>query len=147
MVHYLCYISTEQLAFKEDDLIKLLSVCRKNNRIHNITGLLLYFEGHFIQFIEGDKETVQSLFKKISRDNRHKSVFKITESKSKERKFGNWSMSFPTLNKDKVVGLPAYKPFEKEIVFRGFDVKDNHPGLVLMRSFMTQSKRKQVQYL
>ncbi|NAS29749.1 hypothetical protein GTQ40_02090 [Flavobacteriaceae bacterium R38] len=146
MVHYLCYISSERRELKEEDLVELLSGCRKYNIENNITGLMLYFEGHFVEFMEGDKEAVHARFKNISSDKRHKSVFKITESSIEKRKFSNWTMSFPSLNKDRLRKIFGYRPFEKEIVLDDFSPDDSHPGLVLVRSFMIQSKRKQLQY-
>ena len=145
MVHYLCFISSESTEFKEDNLIELLNYCKKNNKENNITGLLLYFEGHFVEFLEGDKEIIQEMYKKISLDKRHKSVFKITESSNEERKFSDWTMSFPSLNKGKLSKLFGYRPFETEIVLGNFHPDDNHPGIILLRSFMVQSKRKQLQ--
>lgn len=146
MVYYLCYISSQKSILREKDLIELLSESRKKYKENNITGLLLYFEGHFVEFLEGDKDTVQSIFKKTTSDKRHKSVFKITESITDQRKFTNWSMSFPSLNKSKLSKLFGYKPFEIETILSEFSEEDNHPGLVLLRSFIKQSKRKQLQY-
>jgi len=146
MVHYLCYISSEKKELKEEDLVRLLSGCREYNQNNDITGVMLYFEGHFVEFMEGEKEALHARFKGISSDKRHKSVFKITESSTEKRKFSNWTMSFPSLNKNKLKKILGYRPFDKEIVLDDFSPEDSHPGLVLVRSFMIQSKRKQLQY-
>ncbi len=147
MVYYLCYICSEKVNLKEENLIEMLSSSRKFNKDNNITGLLLYFEGHLVEFMEGDKEVIKEHFKKVSINSKYKSVFKITESNTEKRKFTNWTMSFPSLNKNKLSKIVGYRPFEKEIVLSDFSTDDNHPGLVLLRSFMKQSKRKQLQYL
>ena len=147
MVHYLCYISSEKIALEENDLLEMLFEYRKKYEEHSITGILLYFEGHFVELIEGDKEIIRSAFRKTNADKRHKAVFKITESEAEERKFSSWSMAFPSLNRSKLGKVYSYKPFEIDTVLGEFEENDNHPGIVLLRSFMKQSKRKQLQYL
>ncbi len=52
----------------------MLEKARENNSRDNITGCLLYYEGEFIQYLEGNQVKVLTLFDKINADKRHKDV-------------------------------------------------------------------------
>ncbi len=56
----------------EDALNALLDEARTSNAQHNITGLLLYVEGHFAQVIEGNADDITQLSENIKRDDRHR---------------------------------------------------------------------------
>lgn len=74
----------------EINLILLASI--RNNRALNITGALVFYNGWFLQVLEGSKCGVNEVFKKILLDSRHIDVEVISERAVASRKFGNWSM-------------------------------------------------------
>jgi hypothetical protein len=59
--------------------------------------MLAYSNGNFLQVIEGEEATVDTLFNKISLDPRHKRVFVIVKEPITSRSFGDWSMGFEAL--------------------------------------------------
>ncbi|WP_171493768.1 BLUF domain-containing protein, partial [Acinetobacter seifertii] len=58
-----------------------------------------YGNGYFLQYIEGEKELVKSLFyKSIFRDVRHQNCKIIFLESLEHRLFKNWSMRFAPVN-------------------------------------------------
>src|SRR5688572_12980573 len=74
----LLYVSTSIKLFSEEELLEMLKVSRDNNKALDITGLLLYKGGNFMQVLEGPDEVVNSLYEKIKIDPRHKDVTVIS---------------------------------------------------------------------
>ncbi len=91
------YVSTAAESFKEEELEKILEVSRRKNAALGITGLLLYKDGTFMQFLEGPKEPVLKLLSVIRDDPRHHSMIVISQEEHREREFESWSMAFERL--------------------------------------------------
>lgn len=64
------------------------------NAEHNITGLLLCSEGHFVQLLEGAEADVQALFTLIKTDRRHKQIQMVSQGAVRQRHFAQWNMGF-----------------------------------------------------
>lgn len=83
-----------------DDVIDdIIETAKKNNSEHDITGVLFFLDGHFLQIIEGEEGELRSLMKSIEQDNRHKNVKYLMDREEKERGFGNWKMDSIQLGK------------------------------------------------
>lgn len=54
----LIYGSSSTDRFSEADLVPLLQQAREKNQRLNVTGMLLYRDGNFLQVLEGERETV-----------------------------------------------------------------------------------------
>jgi hypothetical protein len=93
-LYHLVYLSTTTNAFSEDDLTDILAASRRNNPERDITGMLLYSEGGFIQVLEGPKEHVLDLYERIEQDPRHSSTVMLAEGSIEERSFSEWEMGF-----------------------------------------------------
>ena len=107
----LIYVSSAVELFSKADLVSLLDVSRRNNSLSDITGLLLYKDGNFMQMIEGDDARVHDLQAKISRDRRHEGLITLLEKRITERRFNDWSMGFKNLTDPDVRALPGYNEF------------------------------------
>ena len=95
-VHQLIYVSLAQKKMLKSDLYIILRKARKNNEHSDVTGLLVYSDEYFIQVLEGKKEVVKNLFKKISEDTRHSDIQILEERETSERAFLNWKMAYST---------------------------------------------------
>ena len=93
-MHYLIYISTSIKLMDDAQLESLLQTCRLNNQKLNVTGMLLYKSGNFMQMLEGDKTTIFNLLNHIKKDSRHKDIYKIMDGEINQRSFNDWSMGF-----------------------------------------------------
>jgi hypothetical protein len=91
---HLVYVSSAIREMSDDDLLEILNTAREFNKAQNISGVLLYRDGFFIQVLEGDYAKVQALFEGISQDSRHQNVIKLYHEAIEQRKFGQWAMGF-----------------------------------------------------
>jgi hypothetical protein len=76
-----------------------------HNAAHNITGYLLYIDGYFIQYIEGNSDVIKNLYLKICLDPRHKLISLLSYTGISTRAFQSWQKVF-TLNRHEVSDLP-----------------------------------------
>jgi CheY-like chemotaxis protein len=77
------------------DVMDILKVARRINKELEITGVLLYNGGWWLQVLEGSFSAVTSLFfDHIQKDKRHKNVTLLVLDPSTERQFANWDMGF-----------------------------------------------------
>jgi len=97
MLHELLYTSAARNPMSTEDLMALLKHAREKNARLQITGLLVYHNGEFMQLIEGEKEIVQSLWKTIRLDDRHIAARIVYDGPIKERGFAEWTMGFRDL--------------------------------------------------
>ena len=107
----LLYVSTSIKLFSEEELLEMLKVSRDNNKALDITGLLLYKGGNFMQVLEGPDEVVNSLYEKIKLDPRHKDVTVISSEQIPARQFPAWEMAFQNLDNPAVKDEPGYSQF------------------------------------
>lgn len=92
-VHHLLYRSRAVQAFTAADLTVLQEESLAWNAAHDITGLLCYSDGHFVQVLEGSAEHVHTLFAKIQQDRRHYQVQALSDRASDRRWFADWRMA------------------------------------------------------
>ena len=72
----------------------IIASSKANNPEEDITGCLLSGSNSFLQLLEGPAESINTLYSKISRDNRHKNVITLCDEKNVERLFLSWSMKW-----------------------------------------------------
>ena len=112
-VFQLIYISAANHNFTEEELESLLRAARENNQSLNITGMLLFHEGSFIQALEGDKVSVEALYRKIGTDKRHEETRVLYRGDAPDRDFKNWSMGFYRSNQSSTANLEGFHQFLK----------------------------------
>lgn len=105
---FTAYASSAAIMPSERQLLDMLAVARTNNLRDDITGLLLYRGGSFLQALEGPEAAVRETMRRISLDTRHRAVMLLYEGTHDHRLFGEWSMAFEEV--------------------KGID-EDQHPGL------------------
>ncbi len=107
----LIYGSSAPTDMTEQDLLAILKKSRDNNRARNITGLLLFKSGNFLQVLEGEEDAVMDLYRTIQKDSRHSNIITVANRKIKERDFGDWQMAFVNLNSVNPADVPGYSEF------------------------------------
>lgn len=88
----LMYISTLTVPLDNKLLQAIQGKAILNNQQNEITGILLYGKGQFLQVLEGDVAEVSSLFAKIYADPRHDNITCLHFGPASERHFPSWSM-------------------------------------------------------
>jgi Sensors of blue-light using FAD len=94
----LIYASRATADFHEHEIPELLKQVRVANAKHEITGMLLYIGGSFLQVLEGQPAMVEAVFGKILQDKRHAQITLIAKASILEREFEGWTMSHKTLD-------------------------------------------------
>lgn len=94
-IKQLVYISKATVPFTTDSLKELTEVANVNNEKLNVTGCMVYASGYFLQLLEGSAESVDILYRKIEKDDRHKGTKLLLESRVDEdrRLFDKWFMT------------------------------------------------------
>ncbi len=93
------YTSSARSRHMPPDEVKAILRCFAHQQYHmGITGLLLYRDGSFAQFLEGPADAVDSLYDRIERDPRHHGVIRVLRQPVTKRDFRQWSMAFRDLD-------------------------------------------------
>lgn len=88
------YTSAATCAISNKDLTQILDVARRNNHSVNVSGILVFSEGSFLQVLEGPRIAVEAIYGRIATDPRHESTSVVRKQIIEEREFGEWSMAY-----------------------------------------------------
>jgi Sensors of blue-light using FAD len=88
----LVYRSRAACAFSEAELHTLLQVAQARNRAESVTGLLIYDEGCFFQWLEGPAHGLSRVWRSIRRDPRHTDIEIVGDMPTPMRFFGDWAL-------------------------------------------------------
>jgi hypothetical protein len=108
---YEVYASSAVRPFSNEELIELLEKSRAKNHELNVTGMLLYKDGNFMQVLEGEESVVLALMAVIARDPRHRGLLRLTRGYTDDRQFPTWSMGFRNLDSPEVRSLEGFTEF------------------------------------
>jgi FAD-dependent sensor of blue light len=108
---HLIYASRASPQFSEQGIPALLEKARLNNSQHAVTGMLLYIDGSFFQVVEGPRDTVAALFKRIGADPRHQLVTHIISEPISRRSFGDWTMGYQAISLSQAGSLTGENDF------------------------------------
>jgi hypothetical protein len=116
-LYKLIYTSSRRPNCDADEIKNILASCRKNNPGKDITGVLLHSDHRFIQYLEGDKEEIMSLFESIKDDDRHGGVNLRYYSPIDKRIFPSWHMGYKSVNQNSTVFQTSIKK-EDQVIFQ-----------------------------
>jgi hypothetical protein len=93
-LYRLTYVSTAVGVLPASELDRILLRSRVSNAGSDVTGLLLFHEGSFLQVIEGPAAGVMTLMEKIRRDRRHANVQVLESGPVSARAFPNQPLNY-----------------------------------------------------
>ena len=88
------YTSAAIQPMPKSKLYKILVDSRVSNKLADVTGLLVYVDGQFLQVLEGEQKVVSALLEKISKDLRHTDVKVVYKAGIERRTFNAWQMAY-----------------------------------------------------
>ena len=88
------YASASAQKMSSEELAEILRIARENNAAQDISGMLVYHGGSFLQVLEGPEGAVNSLFVKIEKDPRHGEINILFRDTVPEKEFEEWSMGY-----------------------------------------------------
>ena len=109
-LYQLIYTSGATRELKDIELARLLLAARSANAARDVSGILLYDAGSFVQVLEGEREVVDALYDRIKQDPRHMRVRTLLHRTVERRQFRGWSMGFVDVSQI-AGGLPGYSDF------------------------------------
>jgi hypothetical protein len=75
-----------------EDFTNTLNTARKCNPAKDITGMLFYDQGKFIQIIEGEQAVLNKLMTKLKSDPRHSNINILIDTETLNRELNDWNM-------------------------------------------------------
>lgn len=111
----LAYFST---AVKEPTVSQfehLLLRARERNASEGVTGVLIYAEGLYVQYLEGPGYGVSRVFRHISENTLHHQLFEVCREPIQSRDFSEWQMGFAATI---VSGLAKHFPVNDHLAQR-----------------------------
>ena len=115
----LIYVSSATEMLSDEILDSILESSVRHNAPQNVTGMLLYCGGNFMQVLEGEESEITETYNRICIDPRHHDVFMLSREKIKEKDFSAWSMGFHRITTADTVTHPAYAA----LCINGFDAE------------------------
>src|SRR4029453_15249816 len=94
MTYQIIYSSQATVPMSLADLEEILVDARAGNERRQVTGVLVYVEGVFMQILEGEEDVLRSLMHSIASDTRHTDVKVFHEAAVEHRTFTNWRMAY-----------------------------------------------------
>ncbi|GAA3031158.1 BLUF domain-containing protein [Microbacterium dextranolyticum] len=108
-LYSLIYMSTATSPAMPEDLEALLVQSRANNVDEDITGMLLYRRGRFLQFLEGPETAVRALLDRIRADPRHTGIRVLLDGYSPERQLPDWTMGYERISAEPTPPPPGFR--------------------------------------
>ncbi len=110
-MHLIAYISELSHDIRSHDLLisEVVATAKKENPRNDITGVLFYLNGKFLQVIEGPEDSLRRLMRNIEADPRHHSVDYVIDTPVKSRGFSKWNMDSFDLENPKLFDLAVLK--------------------------------------
>lgn len=81
----------------EQNVAKILTKSRVNNRRNGLVGVLYYGDGCFFQCLEGEEFAVDRLYVALTQDERHTDLKVLSKKTVKSLSFSDWSMKYVPL--------------------------------------------------
>ncbi|MFC5497760.1 BLUF domain-containing protein [Caenimonas terrae] len=98
-LHSFVYASSATTLFTDHELEVLLEQARENNRVHQVTGMLLYCDGNFFQALEGTEPALEAVLARIRPSSRHRGLITLYYEPIAQREFGGWDMAFRRMDR------------------------------------------------
>jgi hypothetical protein len=94
----LVYVSTAAHHLSEAEIGHLLDRARERNAKEQVTGVLLYSHGNFMQYLEGPRAGVARVYEHIVADRLHHGIIELVREPIAAREFADWTMAFRSIS-------------------------------------------------
>jgi hypothetical protein len=127
-LHRIVYMSTAVGVLRAEELDRIYLRAKSSNAGAGITGLLLFYEGAFLQVIEGPTAGVMSLAERIRRDRRHSGLITLEAGPITERGFPEAAMHFVAARNLSVGEKQAFSDLRYAVSARSHMIGAPAPG-------------------
>lgn len=115
-VHTLAYKSKAIATLDLADLDGILVGSRSRNLKAQVTGVLIFMDGVFTQYLEGPEQGVNEIFDRIKASSLHQEVEELSRGWIATRQYPDWSMTY--FSSQLISGLPftfGHLPSQSEL--------------------------------
>lgn len=99
----LTYVSTAAHPMSAQELDGIVQHSKDFNPSVGVTGMLLYHDGNFFQYLEGPARGLEVVMERVRRSRRHHSLYIHFKGAIERRHFGDWSMDVADLSKPRTL--------------------------------------------
>jgi hypothetical protein len=135
----LVYVSSAVAAVSDDQLVHLLTRARVRNIECQVTGLLLFDAGNFMQYIEGPPAGLDKVYDHIRKDPLHTGLIELCRETVPRRAFDGWAMAAKVFDVS-TTGKGAFADSEQQQALRLLADANGAAG-ILLRGFWQRSQR------
>lgn len=96
-IRQIVYVSSGTREYSFEEVEKIDDAGRSNNAQSDLTGVLLYYDGNFMQLLEGPAGSVVDTYKRIVSDTRHTGILQLQDSMVEERSVPDYHMDFSSI--------------------------------------------------
>jgi hypothetical protein len=94
VIYQIIYSSQAKVPMSMAGLEEILVDARAANEKRQVTGVLVYVDGVFLQILEGEEAVIRGLVQSISADSRHGDLKVFYERQVSHRTFPDWRMAY-----------------------------------------------------
>lgn len=113
------YSSIAVRPFDDEALRELLATSRAANERVDVTGVLFFKNGYFLQLLEGPDAAVLDKMATIRADPRHDKVTTLLKEPIVERQFPEWTMAYASPRDEELAAVPGYRTVLAELELDG----------------------------
>ena len=112
-LHALVYVSSASHRVTAPEINHLLERARARNVQEQITGVLLYSHGNFMQYLEGPAAGMAKVYEAIKSDKLHHGIIELLREPIVSREFADWSMAFRSVS---AFGMSSPEKFDSSVI-------------------------------
>lgn len=149
-INVLVYLSRMTTLLEPQAIQALVQHASIKNKREDITGVLLIVGNHFVQFLEGPENSIDTVFEAIKRDDRHCDVAVILKESTQERAFGEWSMTSIRFGKEIELTSDAEKLLAKRLEYivekRGLSIRAMKEMIVTIPNILLKQEKQAAEF-
>jgi hypothetical protein len=123
------YVSSQVGPLSAEALTRLLHTVRERNPRWHVTGVLLAFNGRFMQYLEGPRTQLEWIYRIVQTAPLHEGLTELLRAPIERREFADWSMAF---------GCPEMSAHDPRRTLGALFTGDGVPR-TLLRSFLERN--------
>lgn len=132
-LYQLIYLSQARRPMDDAELMVIQREAMARNQEVEVTGVLLYGSGKFLQLLEGPREVLAELFGRIAFDMRHERTRLLHHGPIKTRSAPSWSMG--VANADRLGASMSIESLESCITAYASGLGNGDPVMALVHAF------------
>ena len=90
----LIYYSRASKEMTEKEINEILATAHERNKDLCVSGILIYYNGYFVQLLEGNRVPVNQIFQCISNDERNENVTVMSVREIVHKSYKGWDMAY-----------------------------------------------------